>query len=122
MSTTPPADPLSSHARPLTMTVEEAAVLIGISRSSAYDAVHRGDIPSRRIGHRILVLTEPLYDLFTASPVTTTDRPTTPLHDGLSLRATTRLASSSSSCCVEASPVRSPTSLRLRRQCGSCRC
>jgi len=73
MSTTPPATPLASDARPLTMTVEEAAALIGISRSSAYDAVHRGDIPSRRIGHRILVLTEPLYELFAKPPSTASD-------------------------------------------------
>ena len=75
MSTPPPADPLVSHRRPLTMTVEEAAALIGISRSSAYDAVHRGDIPARRIGHRILVLTEPLYELFAPAPDTATELP-----------------------------------------------
>ena len=73
MSPTPQADPLASGGQPLTMTVEEAAALIGLSRSSAYDAVHRGDIPSRRIGHRILVLTQPLYELFAAAPRTATN-------------------------------------------------
>ena len=39
----------------LTMTVEEAAVVLGISRASAYDAVSRGEIPCIRIGRRILI-------------------------------------------------------------------
>jgi excisionase family DNA binding protein len=39
----------------LTMTVEEAAVVIGISRATAYDAVSRGEIPCIRIGRRILI-------------------------------------------------------------------
>ena len=39
----------------LVFTVEEAAQLLGISRSFAYEAVQRGDIPSMRIGRRILV-------------------------------------------------------------------
>lgn len=39
----------------LVLTVEEAAQLLGISRSFAYEAVQRGDIPSMRIGRRILV-------------------------------------------------------------------
>ncbi len=39
----------------LTMTVEEAAVVLGISRASAYGAVSRGEIPCIRIGRRILI-------------------------------------------------------------------
>lgn len=39
----------------LTLTVEEAATLLGISRAFAYEAVRRGDIPSIRIGRRVLV-------------------------------------------------------------------
>lgn len=39
----------------LVYTVEEAATLLGLSRSFAYEAVQRGDIPSMRIGKRILV-------------------------------------------------------------------
>ena len=38
----------------LTMTVEEAAVVLGISRATAY-AVSRGEIPCIRIGRRILI-------------------------------------------------------------------
>lgn len=39
----------------LTMTVEEAATALGISRALAYEAVQHGDIPCIRIGRRILV-------------------------------------------------------------------
>ncbi len=39
----------------LTLTVEEAARLLGISRAFAYEAVRRGEIPSIRIGRRVLV-------------------------------------------------------------------
>ncbi len=37
------------------LTVEEAAKILRISRNSAYEAVKRGDIPSVRIGRRVLV-------------------------------------------------------------------
>jgi excisionase family DNA binding protein len=39
----------------LTLTVEEAADVLGISRSLAYELVRRGDIPSLRLGRRIVV-------------------------------------------------------------------
>ncbi len=39
----------------LTWTVAEAARLLGISRASAYEAVHRGELPVRTIGRRMLV-------------------------------------------------------------------
>jgi len=39
----------------LTLTVEEAARMLGLSRGSVYEAAHSGDIPTIRIGRRILV-------------------------------------------------------------------
>jgi excisionase family DNA binding protein len=39
----------------LTYTVEEAGRLLGVGRDSAYEAVRSGDIPSVRIGRRLLV-------------------------------------------------------------------
>jgi excisionase family DNA binding protein len=39
----------------LTLSVEEAADQLGISRALAYEAVRRGQIPHVRIGRRILV-------------------------------------------------------------------
>jgi excisionase family DNA binding protein len=41
--------------RCLTLTVEEAAERLGISRAHAYEAVRRGEIPSIKIRRRILV-------------------------------------------------------------------
>lgn len=48
---------------PATLTVEQTARLLGISRSSAYRGIHSGQIPSFRIGGRILVPTGKLLDL-----------------------------------------------------------
>jgi excisionase family DNA binding protein len=46
--------PLHDDGR-LTWTVTEAAMLLGISRASAYEAAHRGELPVRVIGRRMLV-------------------------------------------------------------------
>ena len=43
----------------ITGTVDEAAEVAGVSRNSAYEGVKNGDIPSIRIGKRILVLWGP---------------------------------------------------------------
>lgn len=47
--------PFIPESERLTLTVEEAATLLGISRAFAYEAVRRGEIPSIRIGRRVLV-------------------------------------------------------------------
>ena len=39
----------------LTYKIEEAAVLLGIGRNQGYDAAKRGDIPTIKIGKRLLV-------------------------------------------------------------------
>ncbi|MHB1854360.1 MAG: helix-turn-helix domain-containing protein [Acidimicrobiales bacterium] len=38
-----------------TITIEEAGRLIGIRRSTAYNAASRGELPTRRVGRRLLV-------------------------------------------------------------------
>ena len=38
-----------------TISVRELAALIGISESLAWESVRRGDIPSRRLGRRVLI-------------------------------------------------------------------
>lgn len=48
----------------LTMTVPEAAELLGLSESAAYDAVKRGEIPAVRIGRRVLVKRDEFLALF----------------------------------------------------------
>lgn len=43
-----------------TITVEEAAEVLGLSRNSAYQAVNDGALDVIRVGRRILVLVAPL--------------------------------------------------------------
>jgi excisionase family DNA binding protein len=47
----------------LTVTVPEAAALLGISRALAYELVAREEIPAIRLGHRIVVPTHRLLEL-----------------------------------------------------------
>jgi predicted DNA-binding transcriptional regulator AlpA len=46
-----------------TCTVEEFRKLMGLSKNPAYDAIKRGDVPSIRIGGRIVIPTAPLRQL-----------------------------------------------------------
>lgn len=46
--------PETSPAR-LTVTVEEAARLLGIGRNKAYQIVHDGMLPALRVGRRLVV-------------------------------------------------------------------
>ena len=39
----------------LTVTVEEAGRMLGISRGLAYELVRRGDLPHIRLGRRLVV-------------------------------------------------------------------
>jgi excisionase family DNA binding protein len=52
---------------PHTLTVEKAGELLGISRRSAYRAAARGDLPTLRLGRRLLVPTAPLLALLGVS-------------------------------------------------------
>ena len=47
----------------LTLSVEEAAQLLGISRALAYELVASGEIPSLRLGRRIVVPRSALHAL-----------------------------------------------------------
>ena len=51
-----------------TVTVQEAGHLLGISRASAYEAAARGEIPTIRIGRRILIPSAPLLAMLGAGP------------------------------------------------------
>jgi excisionase family DNA binding protein len=50
---------LDPATRP-TLTVDEVAIVMGIARSSAFAAVKAGEIPSFRVGRRLLVPTAAL--------------------------------------------------------------
>jgi excisionase family DNA binding protein len=50
-------------AEPLTMSVEKAAKLLGVSRGLAYEAARRGELPTIKLGRRLLVPTARLLEL-----------------------------------------------------------
>jgi excisionase family DNA binding protein len=49
--------PAADWQRRATVPVDVAAELLGISRASAFRAVHRGQLPSIRLGRRIVIPT-----------------------------------------------------------------
>jgi excisionase family DNA binding protein len=51
---------------PLVFTVDEAAKLLRVGRKQAYEAVAGGEIPSFRIGKRILIPRAALEQMLTA--------------------------------------------------------
>lgn len=55
--------PNRSAEHSLTLTVDEAAALIGVSRSTAYDLVATDELPTVRLRRRILVPASALADL-----------------------------------------------------------
>jgi len=59
---THPTDTSALLTQP-TLTIPEAAQVLGISRNSAYSAAHRGEIPSIQIGSRLVVPTARLKTL-----------------------------------------------------------
>jgi excisionase family DNA binding protein len=52
----------------MTITVEEAGRLLGIGRSLAYEAARRGELPTIRLGRRLLVPTARLQALVGQAP------------------------------------------------------
>ena len=44
-----------SDTESLTFSVDQTAKLLGLSRNGAYEAIARGEVPSIRIGRRLLV-------------------------------------------------------------------
>jgi len=51
----------------LTLSVEEACRLLGISRASLYQGIHSGEIPSFRVGHRYVIPRAPLERILNAT-------------------------------------------------------
>ncbi len=49
--------------RRLTLSIDEVAAVLGISRGLVYGLVGRGELPSIRFGRRILVPSRAIYDL-----------------------------------------------------------
>src|SRR4051794_31197472 len=63
MEDTKPMPPLPTASECPTLTVETAGRYLGISRPTAYEGVRTGDIPSVRVGKRLLVPTAALRRL-----------------------------------------------------------
>ncbi|KJQ53718.1 helix-turn-helix domain-containing protein [Microbacterium sp. SA39] len=57
---------LSDIAGRTTISVEDAGRVFGLSRPAAYAAVHRGEIPVRRFGRRMVVPVPALMALLEA--------------------------------------------------------
>ena len=43
------------EAEKLTLNVSEAAVRLGVSKPTLYQAIKKGEVPVIRIGHRVLI-------------------------------------------------------------------
>ena len=46
---------LSDIEARLTLSIDEVASVLELGRTAAYEAARRGDIPSRRLGRRVIV-------------------------------------------------------------------
>ncbi len=46
---------LDEFATQATISVEQAAQVLGLGRTAAYEAARRGEFPTRRLGRRVVV-------------------------------------------------------------------
>jgi len=53
----------TADTRRLAVSVEEAAAMLGISRTLAYELVHRGELRAVRLGRRLVVPLKALEEL-----------------------------------------------------------
>ncbi|MGU3417746.1 helix-turn-helix domain-containing protein [Methylobacterium sp. D54C] len=56
------------RSQALTITIEEASRRLGIGKNQAYDAANRGQIPTIKIGRRLLVPLAPFERMLGLSP------------------------------------------------------
>jgi excisionase family DNA binding protein len=60
---------MEEHMRArLTYTVPEVAELLGISRSSAYECVRRGEIPALTLGRRVVIAKATIDTMLNVTP------------------------------------------------------
>ncbi|MGE0652802.1 MAG: helix-turn-helix domain-containing protein [Alphaproteobacteria bacterium] len=58
----------------LVYTIQEAGALLGLCRNSAYDAARRGELPTIRIGRRLLVPKAAIAQMMAAGQGATTGK------------------------------------------------
>jgi excisionase family DNA binding protein len=56
-------NPIATKAPASTMSVTEAAAMLGIGRTLAYELARTGDLPTIRLGRRLVVLRRALQRL-----------------------------------------------------------
>ncbi len=59
---------------PATLSIPQAAEILGVGRDLAYLAARRGQLPTVRLGRRLLVRTDELLELLGAPPMECTAR------------------------------------------------
>lgn len=69
------APPVAFDDLPPTLSVEEAAELVGVGRNAAYRAAHRGDIPAFRVGRKLRIPTAGLLRLLGIDQAPASDTP-----------------------------------------------
>jgi excisionase family DNA binding protein len=57
-----------------TYTVTEAATVLGISRTSAYERVHAGELPALRLGRRIVITRAVVDAMLGGAPTNSEER------------------------------------------------
>lgn len=70
-----PSGAPADHATRQTLTVEEAAEVLGIGRTLAFEMARRGELPTLRLGRRLVVPRLALMRMLACEP--TDRRPTT---------------------------------------------
>lgn len=53
---------LAQIAGEATITIEQAAQVLGLGRTATYEAARRGEFPTRRLGRRVVVPVPALLD------------------------------------------------------------
>lgn len=53
---------LDEYSTKATISVEQAAKLLGVGRTAAYEAARRGEFPTRKLGRRVVVPVPALLD------------------------------------------------------------
>jgi excisionase family DNA binding protein len=64
--TTTPDRSVPDPGREPTITLDRVATILDLSRSSVYNAAHSGEIPTIRVGRRLLVPTAALAQMLQA--------------------------------------------------------